>query len=292
VFSKTPQQSMHPLMQEEVSAQPLGVVGAMRSHPGCVRDLNEDFIAWVLSDSGDGPPQHFRLMALVADGMGGHAAGEVASEIAALTVLRLYNQLAGSPTEVLRDCMNAANKEIIKYGLANPGCAGMGTTCTVLAMKDDTAYIAHIGDSRAYLLRHSKLHQISEDHSLVAHLVKQGALTIEEAARSPQRGSILRALGSDDLIQPYIFREGLRLHGGDVLVLCSDGLTDVVDDPTIAHAIGELQPDEACRTLIDKALAAGGPDNISVGVFAFGGNRASQAEACATRPLQRAGPSR
>ena len=276
--------AMQSFAQKNVAEPCLSVTGTMLSHPGCVRELNEDFVAWALSDEDAAHPT-FRMMALVADGMGGHAAGEVASEIAAHTVVRLYNDLKGEPAGVLRDCMAAANEAIIAHARANPSCAGMGTTCTVLALKDDLAYLAHIGDSRAYLLRQGKLYQISEDHSLVAHLVKIGKLTAEEAARSPDRSSILRALGTHQAVKPYLFREGMPLRGGDIFILCSDGLTDVIDDGTISEVVGRLPPDEACRTLVDEALAAGGPDNVSVGIFALGASTLPTAEARSTRPL-------
>lgn len=144
----------------------------------------------------------------------------------------------------------------------------MGTTCTVLAVRDGMAYLAHIGDSRAYLLRDRKLRQISEDHSLVAQLVRDGAITEEEAVRSPQRHVIVRALGLEPSVKPYISRKGLPLQAGDALLLCSDGLSDLVDDETIATTVARLPPAEACQELLDRALAAGGTDNISVGVFA------------------------
>jgi PPM family protein phosphatase len=270
--------------QASVAEPRLGVAGAMLSHRGCVRELNEDFVAWSLSDSAD-PPLLFRMIALVADGMGGHAAGEVASEIAGRTFIRLHNELEGSPPEVLRGCMTAANEAIIAHARANPNCAGMGTTCTVLALQDDLAYLAHIGDSRAYLLRQGELYQISEDHSLVAHLVRSGKLSPEEAAQSPDRSSILRALGTHQSADPYLFREGMPVRAGDAFVLCSDGLTDVVDDATIRDVVARLPPDEACGQLIEAAVAAGGPDNISVGIFALGSDPAPPVEARSTRPL-------
>ena len=282
---------MRSLGLDQVKEPRLSVNGTMLTNPGIVRELNEDFVAWVLSDETDSAAL-FRMMALVADGMGGHAAGEVASEIAGRTVVRLYNALKGSPPEVLRACMAAANEAIIAHAQANPSCAGMGTTCTVLALQDDLAYLAHIGDSRAYLLRQGQLHQISEDHSLVAHLVRSGKLTPEEAAQSPDRSSILRALGTHQSTDPYLFREGMPLRAGDVFVLCSDGLTDVVDDATIHDVVARLPPDEACRQLIEAALAAGGPDNISVGIFALGGDPPPLEEARSTRPLPTAGPGR
>ncbi|HJU18571.1 MAG TPA: Stp1/IreP family PP2C-type Ser/Thr phosphatase [Stellaceae bacterium] len=256
----------------------------MLSHTGLVRDNNEDAVAYVLPDA-TGPAAGRGALAIVADGMGGHAAGEVASRIAAETVRRLYYELGGPPPDVLRTALAAANKAIYQRSATDPACAGMGTTCTVLALRGGNAYLAHIGDSRAYLLRDGALRQISEDHSLVAQLVRDGALSAEEAARSPQRHVILRALGTEPTAEPAVWAQGLPLRPGDAFVLCSDGLTDLVDDRTLAGIVGRLPPCEACEALIAAALAAGGTDNVSVGVFLIGPARQQPGEPCITRPV-------
>jgi protein phosphatase len=182
----------------------------------------------------------------------------------------------------------------MEHADADPSCQGMGTTCTVLALKKDLAYLAHIGDSRAYVVRSGELHRITEDHTLVADLVNKGKLTPEEAASSPDRSILLRALGTHQAIRPFIFREGMPLHSGDIFVLCSDGLTDVVADTTICDVVGRFPPELACKQLIEAALTAGGPDNISVGVFEFGRDASTldhhvSASARSTRPLSRIG---
>ena len=263
---------------------PLSVSGTMLSHLGCVREINEDVVAFVLPDDGT-LGGDFGMLALVADGMGGHAAGEVASRIAADTVLRLYYASEGSAPAVLAACLKAANQAIRAHAQAEAACAGMGTTCTVLALRDGAAFLAHIGDSRAYLLRDGRLQQISEDHSLVAELVRDGALTADEAARSPQRHVILRALGTEPSPLPSIWDQGLPLRAADVFILCSDGLSDLIDDQTIAETAARLPPRPACEALIDAALAAGGTDNVSVGIFALGADPPRSAEALSTRPL-------
>jgi protein phosphatase len=241
----------------------------MLGHPGCVRAVNEDVVAYVIPREND-PGAARGALALVADGMGGHAAGDVASRIAAEMVVRLYYEMDGPPVDILAHCLARANRAIYEYSVSDPACAGMGTTCTVLGFRDGAAFLAHIGDSRAYLWRDRKLFQISEDHSLVAELVRRGELTREEAARSPQRHVIVRSLGTAPASEPSIWREGMPLLAGDVFVLCSDGLTDLVDDATIGETIARLAPFDACQALIDAALAAGGTDNISVGVFVVG----------------------
>jgi PPM family protein phosphatase len=249
----------------------LSFAGAMLSHPGCVREANEDAVAYVVRNASQ-PASKRGMLALVADGMGGHAAGEVASRIAADTVMRLYHELDGPPPVVLAESLAEANRAICDRSEAEEVCAGMGTTCTVIAVRGDAAYLAHIGDSRAYLVRAGELRQLSEDHSLVAQLVRDRAITQEEAARSPQRHVIVRALGLQRSIKPSIWREGLPLEVGDALVLCSDGLSDLVSDEMIASIVRSRSPTESCQRLLEQALAAGGTDNISVGVFAVLGD--------------------
>jgi len=244
----------------------LKIVGAMRTDPGLVRELNEDTVAWVT-------PQDKAIagdrgsLALVADGMGGHAAGEVASALAADVIRRLYYDLDGPAPKSLAAAFTAANRAILDYAAEHPECKGMGTTCTVLAFRDGRAFLAHIGDSRAYLLRDKELIQLSEDQTLVAKLVNDGTLTQEEADRSPMHNVILQALGTSQQIKPMIGVNGLPLALGDVLILCSDGIYNMVPDSKIAEAAGTLAPREACDALIEAALAAGGHDNASVGLF-------------------------
>jgi serine/threonine protein phosphatase PrpC len=250
----------------------LAVIGAVATHPGLVRCNNEDVVLCVLPDADERG-----TLAIVADGMGGHAAGEVASAIATETIRRLYYERGGSAPEVLAAAFAAANEAIYRRSATDPACAGMGTTCTVLALREDAAFLAHIGDSRAYLLRDSGLHQISEDHSLVAQLVRDGVLTPEQAAKSPQRHIILRALGIEPIAEAAVWSQGLPLRPGDVFVLCSDGLSDLVDDATIGDVVARLAPDEACAALVEAALAAGGRDNVSVGVFAIHAARVTNA---------------
>ena len=266
----------------------LPVAVTMATHPGLVRQNNEDVVACVLPDK-EGIETARGVLAIVADGMGGHAAGEVASAIAADTIRRLYYEIEGSPDAVLKAAFAAANEAICRRSRADPACAGMGTTCTVLALRDDAAFLAHIGDSRAYLLREGRLRQISEDHSLVAQLMRDGALTREQAAKSPQRHVILRALGTEPAAEPAVWSQGLPLRPGDVFVLCSDGLTDLVDDCMIGDIVGHLAPVGACAALIEAALAAGGIDNVSVGVLAIGTARPQSGDAPAA-PAPRDAP--
>jgi serine/threonine protein phosphatase PrpC len=242
------------------------IIGAMRTDPGLVRELNEDTVAWVTPQD-KAIAESRGSLALVADGMGGHAAGEVASALTADVIRRLYYDLDGPVPKVLAAAFTAANRAILEYAAEHPQCRGMGTTCTVLAFRERKAWIAHIGDSRAYLLRDGGLIQLSEDQTLVAKLVSAGTLTQEQADHSPMHNVILQALGTSQQMKPIIGSKGLPLEFGDMLVLCSDGVYNLVPDAMIAEIAGRLAPQEACDALIEAALAAGGHDNASVGVF-------------------------
>ena len=246
----------------------LRVQAAMLSHRGCVREENEDRVLYSVPDEGS-PDAAQGALALVADGMGGHAVGEVASSIAAQTVHYLYYRHARPAPEALREAFAAANHAIHERGRSDPACAGMGTTCTAVAIRDDHIWLGHVGDSRAYLIRKRKLFRISEDHSLVAELVRRGTLSESEARSFPDRNVILRALGIKGEVEPVVWHEGLPAKAGDVLVLCSDGLSDVLEDEKIRDLTVDRPPFEACQALLDAALKANASDNVSVGVIAL-----------------------
>lgn len=243
-------------------APPPNIAGAMLTDTGLVREANEDSVTFIL------PKPDMPGLAIVADGMGGHEAGEVASAIAVATICEIFYGSAGAVPRRLATAFAAAHAAIRAHAEKAPETAGMGTTCTALAFAEGRAFLAHIGDSRAYLVRQHSLRQISEDHSLVASLVRAGKLTPQDAARSADKNVILMALGIGAHIQPQIPREGIKLHPDDMLLLCSDGLSDLVPDQTILAGICAARtPQAACRNLVEAAKAAGGYDNISVGVF-------------------------
>lgn len=237
--------------------------GAMLTNVGAVRTLNEDVVLYVTPPGNTGTA----ALALVADGMGGHAAGEVASALAAETIRRVFFEIKGPVPQVFASAFKAANQAILQWGEDHPECKGMGTTCTAVALQDDGAWLAHIGDSRAYLLRNNALSQLSSDQTLVAQLVREGKLTEEDARTSPVSNVILQALGANAAIEPVIWGEPLPLLADDIVLLCTDGLSGLVSDDDIAKIIGRLPPNEACEALIAEAIAAGGHDNISVGVL-------------------------
>jgi protein phosphatase len=215
---------------------------------------------------------------MVADGMGGAAAGEIASEMATAIVLReLRRDWLGSAkitpdafATALKHAAAVANAEINAYAANHPEYRGMGTTATITGMLGDTLYLCQVGDSRAYLVRDGAARQITKDQSLMQKLVEAGEITEEEAEHSERRNIILQALGPEATVKVDLTHQKLRR--GDTLVLCSDGLSGQVSRDEIGQVITE-EPDlmAACKRLIDMANAAGGPDNITVIAARFDG---------------------
>ena len=202
----------------------------------------------------------------VADGMGGAQAGEVASRMAVETLGRGLPDGGGPPQDLLAARIEEANESIHQRSRADANQAGMGTTVTAVYVGPDEAAIAHVGDSRAYLLRDGELRRLTEDHSLVEELLRQGKLTAEEASEHPQKSIITRALGPEPVVE--VDRQTLPLRHGDVFLLCSDGLTSMVDEAQIARMLASGRSlTEAGQALVSAANDAGGRDNITVVLF-------------------------
>ncbi|MBR3690346.1 MAG: Stp1/IreP family PP2C-type Ser/Thr phosphatase [Eggerthellaceae bacterium] len=219
------------------------------THVGRVREHNEDSLIVAAP------------LYVVCDGMGGHAAGEVASEIAVSTIAR--NAPQHPDAYALGQAVEAANLAIIQAANQGKGRAGMGTTCTAAVLENEHLVIAQVGDSRAYLLHNGRLQQITRDHSLMADLIEAGRITPEEAKTHPQRSVITRALGSDPRTEPDLYEIGV--HEGDRLLLCSDGLTAMLDDAEIRNTLSRVTDPQRCASrLIDQAVDAGGVDNVTV----------------------------
>jgi PPM family protein phosphatase len=200
---------------------------------------------------------------VVADGMGGHRGGEVAARLAVTTLSTRESEIAAGDTTALMEAMREANGIILRSSQEDDRLRGMATTCTAAVVRGRVARIAHIGDSRAYLFHEGRLTQLTDDHSVVAQLVREGYLTPEEASIHPRRNVIMRALGSIDEVD--IDTTEAILDAGDRLVLCSDGLTNCLDDAAIAALLGDGRDAQAAALrLIERANAAGGPDNITV----------------------------
>lgn len=223
---------------------------AAGSDRGLVRSNNEDSVY-----AGS------RLLAL-ADGIGGHAAGEIASQLAISSLVPLdAAQTPPDLLEVLAVAVRRANGAIAQHIRADPACAGMGTTLTALLFAHNEVAMVHIGDSRAYLLRDGNLTQISKDDTLVQTLIDAGRITVEESQGHPQRSLLLHALQGDP-VEPAL---ALRLvQAGDRYLLCSDGLSDPVSHRTIAEALQIPDVRTAVNRLIELALLNGGPDNVTV----------------------------
>jgi protein phosphatase len=222
-----------------------------RTDVGRVRDHNEDSV-WPPDDGASGDA----VIVGVADGMGGHAGGEIASA----TALDSAMTVGGDPIMRIR----AANLAVVDAAKQRPRLAGMGTTLT-LAILDPSgsASLGHVGDSRAYLLRDGTLEQVTNDHSYVAQLIAQGTLTAEEAEHHPYRSVLTRAVGLDPAVD--VDTHHINLRAGDRFLLCSDGLTSMVADAEIAAVVGSDQPiDGIADALIRLANEAGGVDNITV----------------------------
>jgi len=226
-----------------------------RSDQGMVRASNEDsFVA-------DDQSRTF----LVADGMGGHAAGEKASEIAAGTVREMLSgESISNREQQLLHAVQEANTRVYETQKREPEYRGMGSTLTVLALTDDRYFLAQVGDSRAYLYRDKNLNQLSRDHSVVWPLYEKGFITKDDISRHPQKNLITRSIGTHPEVEADI--QSGALVEGDAFLLCSDGLTDVLSDQDILKIFSDVpkNPQEISDRLIEDANSGGGPDNITV----------------------------
>lgn len=203
----------------------------------------------------------------VADGMGGHAGGEIASSRALGPIERLEGKTypsAEGASSALAEAIAEANRLVLDHGEANPELSGMGTTLTAAMIREGRLHVAHVGDSRAYLLRNGELTQLTSDHTLVEQMVRDGQISRDEAAVHPHRSVLTRAIGVERAIEVDTLAP-LPLQPGDQILLCSDGLTGPLGEEELARLLGEHDDgDAAVRALIDAANAAGGPDNITV----------------------------
>ncbi|HZI18097.1 MAG TPA: Stp1/IreP family PP2C-type Ser/Thr phosphatase [Pyrinomonadaceae bacterium] len=261
---------------------------SVQTDVGCVREANEDSGLLVrpndsrlLDDRG--------VLLVVADGMGGHASGEVASQMAVAEVSRLYYQLAGTPRGALKGAVEEANRLIHAASEADPSRAGMGTTCTTLAVVGNTVYVAHVGDSRCYRLRDGRLEQLTEDDSAVNEMVKLGIINRDEARTHEDKNVILKALGTTPEVEAAAL-EPFPARVGDLYLLCSDGLTDMVEDALIEQTLlAAADVHAAAEQLVRMAREAGGHDNITVGlvgVVPAGTAAAEAANAPTTREVE------
>lgn len=215
---------------------------------GLVRKKNED--SFLATDH----------VIAVADGMGGHEAGGLASQTALAQAAKVLEAKERRPKAALVRAFSAANASVLQKARES-NLAGMGTTMTMALFANRSVWIGHIGDSRAYLLRGGELSQLTQDHSLVEDLVRSGSLSRKEANTHPRKNIITKAIGVQKTVKPDIF--SVALHVNDRLILCTDGLTNHVDAPSLAKLAATGSPQETCRRLIEVAKDRGGSDNIT-----------------------------
>lgn len=230
---------------------------------GLVRDHNEDFISWI--------PE--KGLVILADGMGGHNAGEVASELAVKSICDVLEEVLSPEIkdacdidfrEVVNEAVVYANDEINKHATNHPECVGMGTTIVMALFHDNNVILASVGDSRIYRFRKGELMQVTTDHSLVQEMIDNGYMSEEEAINSTNRNLITRALGIADVVEVDVIEESIEEN--DIYLLCSDGLSDLVVDEDIFSILVKSHDDlrKACQNLVDLANDHGGRDNVSV----------------------------
>lgn len=231
------------------------------SNKGLVRGVNQDSMYL--------PKKNCLPLFIVADGMGGHKAGEVASRLTVDIISKEIMQKASNisnlkvASNTIKNAIELANKEVFEYSLSHEECNGMGTTVTLGYVYNNSFIVAHVGDSRAYYLRNKKLVRITEDHSLVNELIKTGEITRSEALNHPQRNVILRAVGTDTDINIDI--DIVKINASDIFIICSDGLTNMIDESKIQEIFEKTEDIEhACELAIESAIEKGGKDNITV----------------------------
>ena len=235
-------------------------VGA-KTDVGAVRSRNEDFVLCEPTDSPEALAHGW--LGIVADGLGGHRSGNIASQLAVDTTREVFyaRSREKQTRDRLRSAVQNANEVIIENGLSASDNAEMASTITAAVIEGSKLTVAQVGDSRGYLVRNSRLKQITTDHSLVEEMVRKGGLTHEQALHHPNRNVITRALGTKETVQVDVFEE--ELQDGDVVLLCSDGLYRVVSEGEIARVLF-AEPQQAAESLVGLANQRGAPDNVSV----------------------------
>jgi PPM family protein phosphatase len=237
-----------------------------RTDRGKIRSLNEDRVGVFTNKAGV-------LLAVVADGMGGHKAGDVASEMALTLIQQLWEPTEDTDTpeaceKWMRESIQKVNKEILDYANTHPDCYGMGTTLVCAVCHDRFVTVGNIGDSRCYLANADQFKQLTDDHSLVNELVKSGQIKKEEAENHPIKNILLRALGTEDEAKMDIHSIGVQ--EGDYLILCSDGLTNKVSDRELYEILlSDLSLEEKADRLIRQANEYGGEDNITLALVHY-----------------------
>lgn len=226
---------------------------------GKIRSMNQDFIF-----TSEDPVGNLPNLFVVADGMGGHNAGDFASNYGVSVMVETIRKDTNfNPVKIIRNGIAAANKEVLRTALEEPSMAGMGTTMVVASVVGEYLYVANVGDSRLYLIK-DDIRQITQDHSLIAEMVRLGELNPEEARNHPDKNIITRAVGTEENVEMDFF--DLKLEPGQWFVMCSDGLSNMVEDSEILRIVGETSKEgkDPTAALIEEANKNGGKDNIAV----------------------------
>jgi len=245
---------------EQQTRGPLVVRVAQLSDVGRVRSENQDFA--ILSAPADEVDRQMGRLLVVADGMGGHRGGATASRMAATIAKDEYFREGGDISSALTHALERANARIFAESQVNPELRGMGTTCSALVVRGREGWYAHVGDSRIYLVRDGEISQLTDDHSLVASMVREGLLTMQEAEVHPRRNVLQRSMGVGQAVE-IDARGPFEVRPGDTFVLCSDGLHGLVKPDEISK-IAQLGIEDAARELVNLALERGAPDNVTV----------------------------
>ena len=244
-----------------------GIELANLSDVGCERSENEDYFAYAEPESEEEYRKKGRL-AIIADGMGGHVGGQIASGLAVDFVRQTYFSFpSADPQEALAEAFRSAQDAIHDWVEAHPELRGMGTTCTAAVVRGGELYFAHVGDSRLYLLREATISRLTRDHSWVNRLVEKGLLTPEQAAVHPDRNVLTAALGMNSHVPVDLSESGIPLRPADVLLLSTDGLHGLVSDAELLSVAGQSAPRQACLDLVEMAKSRGGPDNITLQII-------------------------
>lgn len=240
---------------------------AHRTDTGRERQENQDAIVYICDErSGD-------HLLIVADGLGGTACGQIASQLAVQTIRQsFFNQYESNLTiyERLNNSISEANSLILQRATRDRHCRGMGSTCAVLLLADEVAHVAHAGDSRIYLIRNGRIKQLTRDHTRAQRMLDDGLITEEEAEVHPDRDWLDRALGLRDEINPEIRTDPIHLLEKDTFVACTDGLTNLMRDEEIFSIVQNAPVAHACDALIALANQRGGHDNITVAIARIG----------------------
>lgn len=269
MFEKLPQNQIDTRATREIKPEyvEFKVSASLQTDVGCVREANEDCGQHFVPSEWETKVRR-GILTIVADGMGGHASGEVASKMAVELISKYYYQDTGNPAQIaLQRAVEIANFEIYQTSISDESLFGMGTTLIIFVLLDNKAFSAHIGDSRLYRLRNQQLELLTFDHSQVMEMVKKGVLSFEDAWNHEDKNIILRALGTQPTVETEV-SDIFEIAVGDEFLLCSDGLSDMLPDAEIFHVwISSKNVHEACENLIGRAKQNGGHDNVTVAII-------------------------